>query len=95
MTPVLESLHPSSILDSLHCQCSSSVKSQNKLKETSQTEAGDSTLDKSKGQILKTHCIHTVALLVFKVLLNGIGLQSLNITNWLEEELRFNQAVTI
>ena len=33
MTPVLAELHPSSIVDGLHFQCSNTVKAQNRLKK--------------------------------------------------------------
>ena len=37
VTPVLASMHPSAIIDGLHSQCSSMVRSQNKLKKTEQS----------------------------------------------------------
>jgi hypothetical protein len=36
VTPVLASLHPSAIIDSLHFQCTSAVEKQNKLKAAQQ-----------------------------------------------------------
>lgn len=34
VTPVLSSMHPSAIVDSLHLHCSSATKAQNKLKKS-------------------------------------------------------------
>ncbi len=49
MTPVLAELHPSSIVDGLHFQCSNTVKAQNKLKKrASRREVAERRDDKAE-----------------------------------------------
>ena len=66
VTPLLAQLHPSTLVDGLHAQCSNAVKAQNKLKKKSshsetveRHENGESNIQQSNGDASGTQSSKT------------------------------------